>query len=72
MTNATTTPELITLKALCAEFKVDPREAREKLRAAARDAKKFPQLAKEHKPRAAWAWTKGSPSYAEAVRALKA
>jgi hypothetical protein len=34
--------EMVTLKQLCAEPKVDPREAREKLRLAARDAKKNP------------------------------
>lgn len=65
-------PEIVTLKALCAELKVEPREARERLRAAARDTKKFPHLGKDHKPRAEWAWTKGSPAHADAVRALKA
>ena len=34
------TIEMVTLKQLCAELKVDPREAREKLRLAVRDAKK--------------------------------
>ena len=38
--------DIITLKQLCAELKIDPREARERLRAAARDAKKHPELAK--------------------------
>ena len=42
--------DIITLKQLCAELKIDPREARERLRAAARDAKKFPEIAKMHKP----------------------
>jgi len=42
--------ELVTLKQLCTELKVDPREARERLRLAARDAKKNPELAKSHKP----------------------
>ena len=36
--------EMITLKQLCAELKVDPREARERLRLAVRDAKKNPEL----------------------------
>ena len=31
--------ELVTLKQLCTELKIDPREAREQLRLAARDAK---------------------------------
>jgi hypothetical protein len=34
--------EMVTLKQLCAELKVDPREARERLRLAVRDAKKPP------------------------------
>lgn len=54
------TPEIVTLKQLCAELKLDPREARERLRSAARDPKKHPELAKLHKPRAPWNWIKGS------------
>lgn len=53
-------PEIITLKALCAELKIDPKEARERLRDAVRDQKKYPELAKSHKPRAPWQWLKGS------------
>ena len=34
--------EMVTLKQLCAELKVDPREARERLRFAVRDARKIP------------------------------
>ena len=62
---STTKPEAIVkadavrLKALCSELKLDPRLAREKLRIAAREAKKFPELAKAHKPRSAWEWPKG-------------
>ncbi|HCL62603.1 MAG TPA: hypothetical protein DIC31_09035 [Rhizobiales bacterium] len=52
--------EMVTLKQLCAEPKVDPREAREKLRLAARDAKKNPELAKSHKPGHTWEWPKNS------------
>ena len=52
----------VSLKAICAELKLDPRVAREKLRIAVRDAKKFPDLAKAHKPRSAWEWPKGSPA----------
>ncbi|MGJ8529398.1 hypothetical protein [Maritalea sp.] len=51
--------EIITLKQICEELKIDPREAREKLRTAARDKKKFPALA-AHKPRTPWQWVKGS------------
>ena len=62
-------PEIITLKALCAELKIDAKEARESLRDAVRDPKKYPELVKSHKPRAPWQWLKGSPGEKEA-RAL--
>jgi len=60
----------ISLKAMCVELKLDPREAREKLRIAVREAKKFPELAKAHKPRSAWEWPKGSGAEKEARTAL--
>jgi hypothetical protein len=60
----------VCLKAICTELKLDPRIAREKLRLAVRDAKKFPELAKAHKPRSAWEWTKGSSAEKEARSAL--
>lgn len=59
-------PEIVTLKKLCAELKLDPRDARERLRAAARDPKKHPELAKLHKPRAPWSWVRGSTGEKEA------
>ncbi|MEP4196097.1 MAG: hypothetical protein ABJL99_10740 [Aliishimia sp.] len=46
--------DIITLKKLCEELKADPREARERLRAAVSDAKANPELAKARKPRAPW------------------
>ncbi len=46
--------DIITLKALCEELKIDPREARERLRAAASDAKANPELLKARKPRTPW------------------
>jgi hypothetical protein len=58
--------EIITLNALCAELKIDPKEARERLRDAVRDPKKYPELAKSHKPRAPWLWLKGSAGEKEA------
>lgn len=58
--------DIITLKQLCAELKTDRREARERLRTAARDTKRFPELAKLHKPRAPWSWVKGSAAEKEA------
>lgn len=60
----------VTLKDICLELKLDPRLAREKLRIACRDAKKFPELAKARKPRTAWEWTKGSALEKEARVAL--
>jgi hypothetical protein len=50
MNDKTAKVEMVTLKQLCVELKVDPREARERLRLAVRDAKKNPELAKMHKP----------------------
>lgn len=63
------TTEIITLKQLCKELKLDPREARERLRTASRDTKKYPELAKSHKPRTPWRWVKRSASEKE-VRTL--
>lgn len=63
-------PESVSLKAICAELKLDPRLAREKLRIAAREAKKFPELAKTHRPRSAWEWPKGSEAEKQARTAL--
>jgi len=62
--------EMVTLKQLCAELKVDPREARERLRLAVRDMKKNPELAKSHKPGHTWEWPKNSPAQKEAKAAL--
>lgn len=63
--------DIITLKQICSELKLDPRESRERLRAAVRDAKKFPELAKTHKARAPWTWVKGSAGEKEARVAVK-
>jgi hypothetical protein len=62
--------EMVTLKQLCTELKVDPREARERLRFAARDAKKSPELAKSHKPGHTWERPKNSAALKEARAAL--
>jgi hypothetical protein len=62
--------EMVTLKQLCAELKVDPREARERLRLAVRDAKKNPELAKSHKPGHTWEWPKNCAALKEARTAL--
>lgn len=63
--------DVVTLKAICDELKIDPREAREHLHAAARDATANPELAKARRPRAPWQWTKGSAAEKEARRALQ-
>jgi len=52
--------DIVTLKVLCDELKIDPREARERLRAAVTDTKSNPELAKARKPRTPWQWVKGS------------
>ncbi|WP_338722408.1 hypothetical protein [Devosia sp. XK-2] len=65
------TPEIVTLKQLCAELQLDPREARERLRAAVRDAQKHPELAKMHKLRTPWSWVKGSGGEKEARVVVK-
>ncbi len=62
--------DIITLKALCEELKIEPREAREKLRAAVGNAKANPELAKARKPRTPWQWLKGSKSFGEARNIL--
>lgn len=62
--------DIITLKALCEELKIDPREAREKLRAAVGDANANPELAKTRKPRTPWQWVKESKALAEARELL--
>ena len=64
------TTEIITLKQVCKELKLDPREARERLRAAAGDQKRFPTLAKTHRPSAPWNWVEGSAGAKEARQAL--
>ena len=51
---------MITLKQLCKELKLDPREVRERLRNAALDSKKYPEIAKVHKPRMPWKWERAS------------
>ena len=58
-------------QALCVELKVDPREARDRLRLAVRDTKKNPELAKSHKPGHTWEWPKNSAGLTEARAALK-
>ena len=63
--------DIVTLKAICDELKLDPREAREKLRAAASDAKANPELAKARKPHTPWQWVKGSKALQNAQKVLK-
>lgn len=62
--------DTVTLKAICDEFKIDPREARERLRAAVGDAKTNPELAKARKPRTPWQWVKESAAEKQARKVL--
>lgn len=61
----------ISLKMLCKELKLDPRFAREKLRLATREPKKFPELYRSHKPNTSWAWVPGSLAEKEARSVLR-
>jgi hypothetical protein len=62
--------DVVTLKQLCTELKIDSHDAREKLRFASRDPKKYPELNKAHKPRQPWEWMKDSAALKEARVAL--
>ncbi len=65
------TTDIITLKQLCTEPKLGLRECRERLRAAVRDAKRFPELSKTHKSRTPWQWVKGPAGEKEARSLFK-
>ena len=67
----TTTTKTISLKELCKEHKLCPRLSRMLLREAAKEEKKYPNLAKLHKPRTAWIWSEGSQALEEAIVVLK-
>jgi hypothetical protein len=58
------TPEVVTLKDICKELRVNPAEARAKLRAAGKKIR--------HAPKSAWQWSKGSPVIKEVKAILKA
>jgi hypothetical protein len=62
----------ITLKHLCDELKVDPREARMALRLAAKRRAEFPTLGKDRAARQPWEWAAGSKALTEARKALTA
>lgn len=62
--------ERLTLKSLCHEMKIAPTLARDRLRTAARQPKRFPALAKAHKPRQPWEWLRGSGAEKEARTVL--
>ena len=66
----TDTTNDITLKSICASLKIDPYDARVKLRSACSDAKQYPHLSK-HKAGHTWAWPKNSPAIKEVKAALK-
>jgi len=56
---------------LCRDLKISPREARLRLRAAAKDKTKFAELASAHRPRQPWEWEPNSQALAEARSALQ-
>ena len=62
--------DIIQLKLLCAELKIDPRDARQKLRLAIKDQKKYPELAKSYEPRQPWQWARDSLAHKEALKAI--
>jgi len=62
--------EPVYLKTVCAELKVEPREARARLRYAVKDPKNFPGLTKAYKPQQPWQWEKGSEPHKEAIKAI--
>ncbi|MBP7722471.1 MAG: hypothetical protein KA155_08030 [Alphaproteobacteria bacterium] len=66
-----TKAETVSLKAICKEKKLCPRLSRMLLREAVKDTKRYPALAKAHKARTPWMWTKGSKELQEAMTALK-
>lgn len=63
--------ELTTLRNLCDDLKVSPREARTRLRAAIKDPKHFPLLTDAYKPGSLWQWPTGSKAETEACEAVK-
>ena len=65
-------PEVVTLEQLAREMKVPPRDARMLLRLAAKQARQYPNLGKEHVARQPWQWTTGTKALAEARKALAA
>ncbi len=62
--------KLVTLKEICAELKLEPREAREKLRVGVRDKAANPNLAKARQPGQPWQWHAGSAELAEVRKLL--
>ena len=60
----------VTLDMLCRELKLAPREARMMLRLAVKKKGEFPNLARDHEPRAPWQWAANSKGLTEARKAL--
>jgi hypothetical protein len=71
MTNITQT-KIVTLKQLCKELKVKPREARMMLRLAVSDKSKYPALIEAHTARQPWKWDAGTNALTEAKKAILA
>lgn len=62
--------ETVTLDQLAKEMKMPARDARMVLRLAAKQTKRYPNLAKAHEPRQPWQWAPGSKALEEAREAL--
>ena len=65
------TGKLIPLKVICADNKVEPRDARMKLRRCVKDPKKYPKLHASHAANARWEWEAGSDALAEVIAIVK-
>lgn len=66
-----TNGKLIPLKVICADHKVEPRDARMKLRRCVKDPKKYPKLHASHAANARWEWEAGSDALAEVITIVK-
>ncbi|MCL4066699.1 hypothetical protein M3484_08950 [Pseudomonas sp. GX19020] len=62
--------DIITLKTICDELKLNPRKARQRLRTAAADNDAYKDLAEGRKPKAIWQWADGSKALEIARKVL--
>lgn len=62
--------DTVTLKTLCDELKLNPRKARQRLRAAAGDGSVHKDLGEGRKPKDIWQWAEGSKALELARKVL--